>query len=97
MEEECDYYFAVDSLAMLTNQDTLRNLMQIKRYNYVCIKMIVNNNVVFRNVIAPMIVRPGKLFSNFWGDIARNGFYARSHDYALIAENNRRYNLVSSR
>lgn len=43
-----------------------------------------------RNVVAPMLVRPGKLFSNFWGAIASNGFYARSDDYQFIVENKRR-------
>ena len=46
--------------------------------------------LLFRNVVAPLIARPGKLFSNFWGAIASNGFYARSDDYQLIVESKRR-------
>lgn len=70
--QQREYYFSVDSLAML-NKDTLKHLMQIRR-----------------NVVAPLIARPGKLFSNFWGAIASNGFYARAEDYQLIIENKRR-------
>lgn len=92
MDQGCDYYFAIDSLTMLDSKDALKDLMQIKRYfNYYslakCISPVLS---IFRNVIAPMILRPTKLFSNFWGDIASNGFYARSHDYQFIAENTRR-------
>ncbi|VUZ54893.1 unnamed protein product [Hymenolepis diminuta] len=37
-----------------------------------------------RNVIAPMLTRVGKLWSNFWGDLNNDGFYARSSDYMDI-------------
>ena len=49
---------------------------------------------VHRNVVAPMLSRPQKLFSNFWGDIAANGFYARSQDYVEIVESKRRLGIV---
>ncbi|XP_041377665.1 multifunctional procollagen lysine hydroxylase and glycosyltransferase LH3-like [Gigantopelta aegis] len=39
-----------------------------------------------RTVIAPLLVRPAKLWSNFWGAIGDNGFYARSMDYHEIVE-----------
>ena len=42
-----------------------------------------------RGVVAPMMIRPFRLFSNFWGDIASNGFYARSWDYQEIVQRNR--------
>ena len=44
---------------------------------------------VQRSVVAPLMIRPFRLFSNFWGDIASNGFYARSWDYQEIAERKR--------
>ncbi|KAM7543176.1 hypothetical protein Aperf_G00000010653 [Anoplocephala perfoliata] len=37
-----------------------------------------------RNVIAPMLTRIGKLWSNFWGDLNNDGYYARSPDYIDI-------------
>ena len=50
--------------------------------------MIIN---VCRNVVAPLLVRPHRLFSNFWGAIASNGFYSRSHDYQEILKGERKY------
>ena len=43
-----------------------------------------------RDVIAPLLVRPEKLYSNFWGDLASDGFYARSRDYTGIVGHERR-------
>uniref|UniRef100_A0A1B6LRI1 procollagen-lysine 5-dioxygenase n=1 Tax=Graphocephala atropunctata TaxID=36148 RepID=A0A1B6LRI1_9HEMI len=43
-----------------------------------------------RTLIAPMLVRPQKAWSNFWGSITQDGFYARSFDYMDIVNNNRR-------
>jgi procollagen-lysine,2-oxoglutarate 5-dioxygenase, invertebrate len=36
------------------------------------------------DVIAPMLVRPGQAWSNFWGSVNSAGFYARSSDYMDI-------------
>ncbi|XP_004929891.1 procollagen-lysine,2-oxoglutarate 5-dioxygenase isoform X1 [Bombyx mandarina] len=36
------------------------------------------------DVIAPMLTRPGKAWSNFWGALNSAGFYARSADYMDI-------------
>lgn len=36
------------------------------------------------DVIAPMLVRPGQAWSNFWGALNSAGFYARSSDYMDI-------------
>lgn len=33
-----------------------------------------------------MLLQPGRLFSNFWGDVSETGFYARSDDYVSIVE-----------
>lgn len=43
-----------------------------------------------RDVAAPLLVRPEKMFSNFWGDLASDGFYARSRDYTNIIADERR-------
>eukprot|EP00794_Sanderia_malayensis_P015032 gene15032-16583_t len=42
-----------------------------------------------RTVIAPMVARYEKLWSNFWGAIGDDGFYARSDDYIDIVKYNR--------
>ncbi|KAI5636432.1 procollagen-lysine,2-oxoglutarate 5-dioxygenase 2 [Phthorimaea operculella] len=36
------------------------------------------------DVVAPMLVRPGQAWSNFWGALNSAGFYARSTDYMDI-------------
>ncbi|KAK6013673.1 hypothetical protein OSTOST_21008 [Ostertagia ostertagi] len=36
-----------------------------------------------------MLAQPGKMFTNFWGDIAPNGYYARSEDYIAIVQRKR--------
>ncbi|CAL1536445.1 unnamed protein product [Lymnaea stagnalis] len=37
-----------------------------------------------RSIIAPLLKRPGKLWSNFWGALNKDNFYARSEDYMDI-------------
>jgi len=39
-----------------------------------------------RTFIVPMISKPGKLWSNFWGSIGKDGFYARSPDFIDIVK-----------
>ncbi|XP_055605130.1 procollagen-lysine,2-oxoglutarate 5-dioxygenase [Uranotaenia lowii] len=43
-------------------------------------KLIISN----RNVISPVLTRPEKVWSNFWGALSSQGFYARSSDYMDI-------------
>jgi procollagen-lysine,2-oxoglutarate 5-dioxygenase, invertebrate len=35
------------------------------------------------------VLRPGTLFSNFWGAVSDTGFYARSFDYVDIVQGGR--------
>jgi len=39
-----------------------------------------------RSVIAPLVARPGKTWSNFWGAVNNDGFYLRSVDYMDIVK-----------
>lgn len=41
-----------------------------------------------RTIISPMMIRPGEVWSNFWGSINAQGYYARSHDYMDIVKDN---------
>ncbi|XP_017885394.2 procollagen-lysine,2-oxoglutarate 5-dioxygenase, partial [Ceratina calcarata] len=43
-----------------------------------------------RGIVAPLLVRPYRMWSNFWGAIMDDGFYARSFDYMDIVKNERR-------
>lgn len=40
-------------------------------------------------VVAPMITRTGRLWSNFWGALSAEGYYARSEDYVDIVQGRR--------
>ncbi|XP_047131925.2 procollagen-lysine,2-oxoglutarate 5-dioxygenase 1 isoform X1 [Hydra vulgaris] len=51
------------------------------------LQMLIEQN---RTFISPMISKPGKLFSNFWGKVGQDGFYERSPDYIDIVKYNRR-------
>lgn len=44
-----------------------------------------------RGIVAPLLIRPNTLWSNFWGAVTNDGFYARSFDYMEIIKNVRRY------
>jgi len=39
-----------------------------------------------RSVVAPLLLRPGKLWSNFWGALNGDGYYKRSADYLDIVQ-----------
>jgi hypothetical protein len=43
-----------------------------------------------KSVIAPLMRRINKLWSNFWGDISSDGFYARSRDYFQLVQGERK-------
>lgn len=43
-----------------------------------------------RSFIAPVITRENDLWSNFWGALSENQYYARSHDYVDIVKGNLR-------
>ncbi|XP_062904877.1 multifunctional procollagen lysine hydroxylase and glycosyltransferase LH3-like [Mobula hypostoma] len=47
------------------------------------LRILIEHN---RNVIAPMVSRHGKLWSNFWGAINTEGYYSRSEDYIDIVQ-----------
>ncbi|XP_022118228.1 procollagen-lysine,2-oxoglutarate 5-dioxygenase [Pieris rapae] len=36
------------------------------------------------DVVAPFLARPGEAWSNFWGALSPDGYYARAHDYMDI-------------
>lgn len=44
---------------------------------------------LLRNIIAPLMTRHGRLWSNFWGALSADGYYARSEDYVDIVQGRR--------
>lgn len=55
--------------------------------NSKALRLLLETN---RGVVAPMLTRPFKAWSNFWGALSTDGFYARSTDYMEIVNNERR-------
>ncbi|XP_068444169.1 multifunctional procollagen lysine hydroxylase and glycosyltransferase LH3 [Clinocottus analis] len=47
------------------------------------LRILIEEN---KSVIAPMLSRHGKLWSNFWGALSPEGFYSRSEDYIEIVQ-----------
>ncbi|CAG5117998.1 unnamed protein product, partial [Candidula unifasciata] len=58
---------------------TVDSVVQITKPS--CLKDLIKQN---RSIVAPMLKRPSKLWSNFWGALNPDGFYARSEDYMDI-------------
>ncbi|XP_010220058.1 PREDICTED: procollagen-lysine,2-oxoglutarate 5-dioxygenase 2, partial [Tinamus guttatus] len=50
------------------------------------LKILIEQN---RKILAPLVTRHGKLWSNFWGALSPDGYYARSEDYIDIVQGNR--------
>nr|XP_023995552.1 LOW QUALITY PROTEIN: procollagen-lysine,2-oxoglutarate 5-dioxygenase 2-like [Salvelinus alpinus] len=42
-----------------------------------------------QKIIGPLVTRHGKLWSNFWGALSLDGYYARSEDYIDIVQSKR--------
>ncbi|CAH0558083.1 unnamed protein product [Brassicogethes aeneus] len=51
------------------------------------LKLLIEQN---RTIVAPMLTRPGRAWSNFWGSLTAEGYYARSNDYMNIVWNEKR-------
>uniref|UniRef100_A0A8C5HZA0 Procollagen-lysine,2-oxoglutarate 5-dioxygenase 1 n=1 Tax=Gouania willdenowi TaxID=441366 RepID=A0A8C5HZA0_GOUWI len=47
------------------------------------LKILIEYNLP---IVAPMITRIGRLWSNFWGALSADGYYARSEDYVDIVQ-----------
>uniref|UniRef100_A0A3B5KR45 Procollagen-lysine,2-oxoglutarate 5-dioxygenase 1 n=1 Tax=Xiphophorus couchianus TaxID=32473 RepID=A0A3B5KR45_9TELE len=50
------------------------------------LKILIKQNLP---IVAPMITRAGRLWSNFWGALSEDGYYARSEDYVDIVQGRR--------
>ncbi|XP_008293943.1 procollagen-lysine,2-oxoglutarate 5-dioxygenase 1 isoform X1 [Stegastes partitus] len=50
------------------------------------LKILIEQNLP---IVAPMITRAGRLWSNFWGALSADGYYARSEDYVDIVQGQR--------
>lgn len=62
---------------------------QVARPPPIPVLSIVRPCPLLRNVIAPLMTRHGRLWSNFWGALSADGYYARSEDYVDIVQGRR--------
>ncbi|KAH7693858.1 Procollagen-lysine,2-oxoglutarate 5-dioxygenase precursor [Aphelenchoides avenae] len=68
-----EFYFSLDADVHLNATNALQ--------------MLVQRATTYKtDILTPMLLQPGKLFSNFWGDVSDIGYYSRSDDYQDIAE-----------
>ncbi|XP_078026466.1 procollagen-lysine,2-oxoglutarate 5-dioxygenase 1 isoform X2 [Epinephelus lanceolatus] len=67
-----------DSFFMLDIEVVLKNENTLK--------ILIEQNLP---IVAPMITRAGRLWSNFWGALSAEGYYARSEDYVDIVQGRR--------
>ena len=56
---------------------------EVQLENPATLQLLVEQN---RSVIAPLVARPGKTWSNFWGALNNDGFYQRAVDYMDIVK-----------
>ncbi|XP_032818072.1 procollagen-lysine,2-oxoglutarate 5-dioxygenase 2-like isoform X1 [Petromyzon marinus] len=54
--------------------------------NRATLRILLQQN---RKIVSPLLTRAGKLWSNFWGALSPDGFYARSEDYVDIVQRKR--------
>ncbi|MED6241668.1 Procollagen-lysine,2-oxoglutarate 5-dioxygenase 1, partial [Ataeniobius toweri] len=60
--------------------------IQVVLKNENTLKILIEQNLP---ILAPMITRAGRLWSNFWGALSADGYYARSEDYVDIVQGRR--------
>lgn len=48
----------------------------------------------YRSIVAPMLTRPHKAWSNFWGALDKEGYYRRSFDYMDIINNKQQWECL---
>ncbi|KAM4563127.1 procollagen-lysine,2-oxoglutarate 5-dioxygenase 1 [Odontesthes bonariensis] len=87
-EEEMDATAARD-LAV----DTCRKDKACEYFFSLDVEVVLKNQNTLRilieqnlPIVAPMITRAGRLWSNFWGALSGDGYYARSEDYVDIVQ-----------
>lgn len=100
-DPDCDYYFSLDADTVLTHPQTLRILIEENRFHCILDSLICpslpppHSSPIpltpssCRKVIAPMLSRHGKLWSNFWGALSPDDYYARSEDYVELVQRKR--------
>lgn len=80
----------LEIIKSLSKTDNIKYVMFIDD-EHILNKIDINDLIKHdKEIIAPMLVRPDTLFSNFWGAIGNDGYYERSDDYIDIVNKKRR-------
>lgn len=77
-------YFAFRDRCINSVCDYLFVIDSVARVEPITLRYLVTSGY---DIIAPLLVRSGQAWSNFWGAINTSGYYARSADYMDIAYN----------
>ena len=76
----------------LPNVTFVKKRYSLKKDAFNCVRLNINFSCFFpRPVLAPIVTKHGKLWSNFWGALGSDGYYARSHDYLAIVQKQRKW------
>ncbi|XP_016150426.1 procollagen-lysine,2-oxoglutarate 5-dioxygenase 1-like [Sinocyclocheilus grahami] len=74
-------------------RNKVRQYTQITRRNKIHSNQLYSQSMSSRHIslpfIAPMMTKPGRLWTNFWGALSADGYYARSEDYMDIVKGRR--------
>ena len=62
----------------------------LRKYTLNCAATLIFIAFSPRPVLAPIVTKHGKLWSNFWGALGNDGYYARSRDYLAIVQKQRK-------
>nr|XP_057906612.1 procollagen-lysine,2-oxoglutarate 5-dioxygenase 1 isoform X2 [Doryrhamphus excisus] len=77
----------LDMCRKQANCDYFFNLdVEVVLKNENTLKTLIEQNLP---IVAPMLTRSGRLWSNFWGALSADGYYARSEDYVDIVQGHR--------
>ncbi|KQL59725.1 hypothetical protein AAES_18847 [Amazona aestiva] len=82
----CEYYFSLDAEIVLKNTETLRILIEQNKWDSIPTELTEAAALL---VIAPLVSHHEKLWSNFWGTLSPDGYYAHSEDYVDIVQRRR--------
>lgn len=78
---------AIDLCREDTDCDYFFNLdIEVVLKNKDTLQILIEQNLP---IVAPMITRTGRLWTNFWGALSAEGYYARSEDYVDIVQGRR--------
>ena len=96
LKKKCGYYLNLDSTAHVDDPHMLKLLIEQNRpvVAPMMIRYVFEKKSIFVLLVKipalNSVSRPYQAWSNFWGSLTTDGFYARSIDYMEIVQGQRR-------